>query len=81
MIRHEQGNIQVGRSIVRSGERTETRTGGRGPRIAEVWVPGIPLDQAPCPGHRTPDTGGELAEKIAGHVRALDDLGMLVRLD
>lgn len=28
-----------------------------------------------------PDTGGEIAEKVAGHVRALDDLGMLVRLD
>jgi hypothetical protein len=28
-----------------------------------------------------PDTGAELAETIAGHVRALDDLGMLVRLD
>jgi hypothetical protein len=29
-----------------------------------------------------PDTGGEFAEKVAGHVRgALDDLGMLVRLD
>jgi hypothetical protein len=29
----------------------------------------------------TPDVGGEFAEKIAEHVRALDDLGLVVRLD
>jgi hypothetical protein len=28
-----------------------------------------------------PDAGGEFAEKAAGHVRALDDLGLVVRLD
>lgn len=28
----------------------------------------------------TPDTGGEFAEKAAVHVRALDDLGLVVRL-
>jgi hypothetical protein len=28
-----------------------------------------------------PDTGGAFAEKVAEHVRALDDLGLVVRLD
>jgi hypothetical protein len=28
-----------------------------------------------------PDVGGALAEKAAEHVRALDDLGLMVRLD
>jgi hypothetical protein len=28
-----------------------------------------------------PDAGGEFAEKAAIHVRALDDLGLIVRLD
>ena len=28
-----------------------------------------------------PDIGGEFAEKAAEHVRALDDLGLMVRLD
>jgi hypothetical protein len=28
-----------------------------------------------------PDAGGEFAEKAAEHVRALDDLGLVVRLD
>jgi hypothetical protein len=28
-----------------------------------------------------PDAGGAFAEKIAEHVRALDDLGLVVRLD
>jgi hypothetical protein len=28
-----------------------------------------------------PDAGGEFAEKVAEHIRALDDLGMVVRLD
>lgn len=27
-----------------------------------------------------PDAGGEFAEQAAGHVRALDDLGLVVRL-
>ena len=28
-----------------------------------------------------PDAGGAFAEQAAGHVRALDDLGLVVRLD
>ena len=28
-----------------------------------------------------PDTGGAVADKAAGHVRGLDDLGLIVRID